>query len=226
MNSQAALFDQLAANDRLYDYHDDALTALDALVPEKGILLDIGCGDGVLTAAYRATGSFGFDVSPKCARLASRKGVKTAVADCTLGFPFPEKCFDTVYCVSVLHHLHNAWDVLFAEMDRVLRPGGTLVIVEPDARNALVKWTQAPGSPIRTAPYDNEPAIDARQLFPYLDRLGFTHTCRPINVEGDQVTPSAFPLWNRALKAPFVWALAWRCRRQPNKFAIIAKKPA
>ncbi len=41
--------------------------------------------------------------------------------------PFPDAAFDTVVCFTMLHHVPSAehQDRLFAEVARVLRPGGT-----------------------------------------------------------------------------------------------------
>lgn len=222
---QAALFDRLAAGPCLYAYADEALAKLDALVPDKGHVLDVGCGDGSIGQALTAERVAGLDVSVRCATLARGRGLDAVVADAVTGIPFCNEAFDTVYCVDVLHHLDMAWEPVFDEIDRVLRPGGVLAIVEPDATNPFVRWTQAPGSPIRVAPSPNEPAIDATDLFPYLERLGYPFTCRPIHIKGQQMERSLFPLWQRALKAPFVLALALWCRNVPNKFAVVARKP-
>jgi hypothetical protein len=97
--------------------------------------------------------------------------------------------------------------------------------VEPDARNPFVRWTQAPGSPLRVAPFDNEPAIDPEMVLPLLERRGYESTCAPIHIDGEQVERSVFPMWQRLAKAPFVYALAFWCRSLPNKFAIVATKP-
>lgn len=223
-NKQADLFDHLAGKDKLYDYPPKALAKINALVPDKGPTLDVGCGDGVIGQAYDAPLTFGFDIAPRCVALANARGVRAVVADAAAPFPFADQSFQTVYCIALLHHLHYAWENIFTEMDRVLKPGGALVIVEPDIRNPLVKWTQAPASPIRTAPYDNEPAIHPDQLLPHLDGRNYTYTCDPINIEARQLTPSPFPLWNRLLKAPFVLTLALLTKTTPNKFAITATK--
>ncbi len=222
---QAALFDQLATGSCLYAYSDEALAKLDALVPDKGRMLDVGCGDGAIGQALTADRVAGFDVSVRCATLAHGRGLDTVAADAVTGIPFCDNAFDTVYCVDVLHHLDQAWEPVFQGIDRVLRPGGTLAIVEPDATNPFVRWTQAPGSPIRVAPSPNEPAIDATDLFECLERLGYPFTCRPIHIEGRQMERSLFPLWQRVLKAPFVLASAFWFRNVPNKFAIVATKP-
>lgn len=150
----------------------------------------------------------------------------TSVGDAAAGLPFKTAAFDTVTCIDVLHHLGQVWDEIFDELDRVLRPGGCLCIVEPDARNPFVRWTQAPNSPIRVAPWHDEPAIDPLELITRLESLGYEYTCEPIHIEGRQTERSVFPMWQRVLKAPFVMALAWYFRTSPNKFALVARKPA
>lgn len=223
-SGQGELFDRLAANDALYDYPPEAGERLNGLVKHKGRLLDIGCGDGVLDTSYDADFMAGIDLSPRCARLARRHGVAAVVSDAPAGIPFADGSFDTVYCIAVLHHLHGQWAALFDEIDRVLRPSGTLVIVEPDARNLLVRLTQSPRSPLRTAPWDDEPAIHPDELVPALKARGYETNCSKIDIEGRQLEPSPFPLWNRVLKAPFVIVLAVLCAGHPNKFAVVARR--
>jgi len=153
-----------------------------------------------------------------------RNGVPSLVADAAEALPFADGSFDTVYCVDVLHHLEKKWVPLVIEARRVLRANGTLVIVEPDARNPFVRITQAPRSPLRVAPYDNEPAIDPNELLPLLAKHGYACVCTPIHIAGEQVVRNVFPLWQRIAKAPFVLALAWVYRNRPNKFAVVARK--
>ena len=221
---QGELFDRLSASGELYRYAPEALSRLNALLPDKGVVLDVGCGDGVIGQALDAEHTMGFDISFRCAQLATRRGVHSIVADACRDLPFGSSTFDTVYCVDVLHHLPDHHAAALNAIDRVLRPGGSLVIVEPDAQYALVRWTQAPWSPIRVAPYENEPAIYAGQLTSLLQDRGYTFTCTPIRIDGYQLERSGFPLWQRLLKAPFVLALAWWHGHKPNKFAIVAQK--
>jgi SAM-dependent methyltransferase len=225
VNEQALLFDRLAAGGTLYEYGPDAIAKIDRLVQGKRRLLDVGCGDGTIGGAIHASSVIGIDISPRCAKLARRRGVRALVADAGRGLPFPDGYFDTVYCIDVLHHLGPDWQPILRELVRVLAPGGALAIVEPDARNPFVRWTQAPNSPIRVAPYNNEPAIDPVNLIAIVEKLGLDYDCFPIHIEGEQVVRSVFPLWQRLAKAPFTIALARWYRRLPNKFAIVARKP-
>jgi SAM-dependent methyltransferase len=225
-HDQAALFDALATNDCLYRYEPDTLARINALLGDKGRTLDVGCGDGAIGAAIDGNPVFGFDISHRCAKLTAARGEAAVVASALGAFPFANAVFDTVFCVDVLHHLEQKWSMVFNELNRVLRPGGALVIVEPDARNPFVRWTQAPNSPIRVAPFNNEPAIEPPELLPILDALGFQSECTPINIDGEQVVRNIFPLWNRLLKAPFVMVMARLYANMPNKFAIVARKPA
>lgn len=226
VTSQAELFDRLASGPDLYVYEPESLSRLNGLIEGKGRVLDVGCGDGAIGAALEADAVIGFDVSRRCAARARVRGVTALVADALRGLPFEDKSFDTVYCVDVLHHLDHQWEHALLEFDRVLRPGGRLAIVEPDARNVFVRLTQAPGSPIRVAPWPNEPAIDPEALLPLIRRLGYHADCTPITIDGRQCVRSVFPMWQRLLKAPAVLALAWRYRKVPNKFAIVARKPS
>ncbi len=161
---QAALFDALAEGEQLYVYPQESLDKLNAVILNKGRTLDVGCGDGAIPTAFDAPRVFGFDVSPRCARLSTKHGVPSIVADATQVLPFASSSFDSVYCVDVLHHLEGKQAPLLAELHRVLRPKGKLAIIEPDARNPFVRITQAPGSLLRVAPYNNEPAINPDEI--------------------------------------------------------------
>ena len=105
-------------------------------------VLDVGCGIGVdLPALAERVGTdglvIGLDHDPnllKTAREASvgRSNVRLVVAE-ALELPFPNRSFDGVRADRVLQYVPESAQVL-AEAARVLRPGGTLVLVEPDWR--------------------------------------------------------------------------------------------
>lgn len=95
-------------------------------------VLDAGCGSGPLFAALRDRGAIvtGFDSSTKMVELARRRlGADAAlhVADVDSPLPFPDGAFDDVIASLVLHYLED-WTAPLAELRRVLRPGGRLIM--------------------------------------------------------------------------------------------------
>ncbi|KAA2252462.1 class I SAM-dependent methyltransferase [Solihabitans fulvus] len=120
-------------------------------------ILDAGCGSGVVSAALRDRGAVvtGFDRSTKMVELArQRLGGDAAlqVADVTGPLPYPDGAFDDVVAALVLHYLED-WTAPLAELRRVLKPGGRLIvavnhpiifkIVHPEASYfATSKWSE------------------------------------------------------------------------------------
>ncbi len=118
--------------------------ALELVDIEPGMnILDVGCGTGSLTiAAKQRQGSdgavMGIDPSSNMVNLAQEKAAKTQVeVDFQVGviekIDFPENHFDLVLSSLMMHHLPDELkkDGL-QEMHRVLKPSGTLLIVELD----------------------------------------------------------------------------------------------
>lgn len=95
-------------------------------------ILDAGCGSGPLFAALRDRGAdvTGIDSSVKMLELArQRLGDGAALHHADLGrpLPFPDAAFDDVVASLVLHYLED-WTAPLAELRRVLRPGGRLIV--------------------------------------------------------------------------------------------------
>ncbi len=125
---------------RVGDYSSlDVMTAA-ADLPTKGILLDVGGGTGRVASALRdeAAHVFVADVSLGMLRFAASKpGLRAAAAQSEL-LPFPDNSFDRVIMVDAFHHvIHQANTA--RELFRVLKPGGRIVIEEPDIRSFGVK---------------------------------------------------------------------------------------
>ncbi|MEJ1199300.1 MULTISPECIES: class I SAM-dependent methyltransferase [unclassified Streptomyces] len=95
-------------------------------------VLDAGCGSGPLTAALRDRGAVvtGIDASAGMLALARRRlgdDVALHLADLSDRLPFDDGAFDDVVASLVLHYLED-WEPTLAELRRVLRPGGRLIV--------------------------------------------------------------------------------------------------
>jgi len=100
-----------------------------------GSILDVGCGTGALLQRILArrpdVEARGVDLSPEMIVVARDRlgnGVDLRVADAE-ALPLPDAAVDLVVCVDSFHHYPNAV-VALAEMHRVTREGGTLVLGE------------------------------------------------------------------------------------------------
>src|SRR6516162_2996227 len=112
-------------------YARPAILALAGDVAGRRIL-DAGCGSGPLFEALRDRGAIvtGFDASAKMVELARRRlgdGADLQVADLGGPLPFPGSAFDDVIACLVLHYLED-WGPALAELRRVLKPGGRVLV--------------------------------------------------------------------------------------------------
>lgn len=118
---------------------DAVEAALLARLPEGGIgqLLDIGTGTGRLleVVAPRVAAALGVDASKAMLALARARLARAGLSHCTVRLadmyrlPIPDASYDVAMLQMVLHHAEDPAQVL-AEAARVLRPGGTLLVVD------------------------------------------------------------------------------------------------
>jgi len=105
-----------------------------ALRGVRGTVLDAGCGTGGFLAALAKArpdlALTGCEYDPYAASLARRKNRSVVVGN-VHDLPFDDQEFDAVVSADVLCHAGVAARPALAEMRRVLRPGGVLVVNMP-----------------------------------------------------------------------------------------------
>ncbi len=99
------------------------------LIGERGPVLDVGCGSSRIIGALPAR-SVCVDVLLRKLRYARRFG-RPLVHGSGFALPFPAASFPVVLCSQVIEHVPKDSPIL-AELDRVLAPGGRLVLGTPD----------------------------------------------------------------------------------------------
>ena len=94
--------------------------------------LDLGCGDGRLSALLAADELVAADVSGVALERAGRRlpGAERVLVEPDAPLPFEDPSFDLVLCAETIEHVRDV-QLLLSEVRRVLRPGGTLALTTP-----------------------------------------------------------------------------------------------
>ena len=119
-------------------------------------VLDVGCGSSRIVGS---TPMVGLDIVLAKLRYARRYG-NPLVHGSIFELPFKDCAFDCVICSEVIEHV-PADERVFSELERVLEPGGRLILGTPDYVRRRWREPRGPGwchSPrgVRTPP---RPAI-------------------------------------------------------------------
>jgi demethylmenaquinone methyltransferase/2-methoxy-6-polyprenyl-1,4-benzoquinol methylase/phosphoethanolamine N-methyltransferase len=112
-------------------------------------VLDVGCGTGDLTQAAKVqAGStsdvYGIDASPEMIEVAWRKAARAGVdihyrVDLIEALSFPDDTFDVVLSSLMIHHLPDELKRKgLAEICRVLKPNGCLIVVDMNRPTTLL----------------------------------------------------------------------------------------
>jgi ubiquinone/menaquinone biosynthesis C-methylase UbiE len=168
---------------RLYDVLGDVFffgrrrATFQALIAAAGVqpgqrVLDVGCGTGyfgrlLAKAVGPEGGVVGIDPSPAMISYASRQTGRASNCQFQVGsaeaLEFPAEHFDVVVSSLVMHHLPEDLRVAaLREMQRVLRPGGVMLVAEAQEPRRGLGWRLI----ARVHGYDR-----MARMVPHLERL-------------------------------------------------------
>lgn len=127
-------------------YFAGARTQIEPLLPALSArVLEVGCGAGQTVRWLKETGrverAWGLELFESAAVLARDHFEEVIVGDAEMliDTSFDGMQFDLILCLDVLEHMVDPWRFL-TRMQRVLVPGGKLIISVPNIRCAKVLW--------------------------------------------------------------------------------------
>jgi SAM-dependent methyltransferase len=168
-----------------------------------GRALDYGCGPGYLVEHLlgRGNGVAGLDFSAKSvdtlnARLARRSGWLGATAVTRLPSPLAPESFDVVFCIETLEHLDDAWLAeTLAEIRRLVRPGGAVVVSTPNREDLRRNQVFCPFCVSEFHAFQHVRSFGAPALRETLASAGFEVLhCAPTDFARFQAPPQLLPL--------------------------------
>lgn len=184
-------------------------------------ILDAGCGSGPLSAALRERGAevAGFDVSAGMVELARRRlgpDADLRVTDLADPLPYDDNEFDDVVVSLVLHYLED-WNKPLAELRRVLKPGGRLLVSvdHPFAINAIHRMEGRKPNYFETYNWAEEWTIGGHTA-----RMSFWH--RPLHAMIDAFTEAGFTV--EVLSEPMPLEAAQE--RHPDYYRALTTSPS
>lgn len=145
-------------------------------IPPGAVILDIGCGDPphfLLNIAGKIKGGIGVDKEISEQNLSSK--IRIFNIDLDQGvLPLRNSSFDIVTAIAVIEHLEEPVAVL-EEANRVLKPGGTLVLTTPSprAKRVLEFLAFKVGIISKADIREHKNYFSKPQLIEILSRIGF-----------------------------------------------------
>jgi ubiquinone/menaquinone biosynthesis C-methylase UbiE len=178
---------------------EESLQPMISLGPE-GRLLDVGSGWGEFINAVECPRKFAIDFDPSFGRFVA-EGVAFSIQDMRF-LAFPDAFFDVVFASNVLEHLRTRDDVLvaLAEFRRVLKPGGQVIIMQPNFKYGFRNYYDF---------FDHYCAYTERSMVEALRLAKFSSFDRVVDRFLPLTTKSRLPQWDWLvrlyLRMPFVW---------------------
>ncbi|MDP8237292.1 MAG: class I SAM-dependent methyltransferase [Candidatus Erginobacter occultus] len=159
---------------RYQDYWHSVMLSPD-FPPPGGAVLDCGCGPGLLLdcLARRGFRVYGIDISMEMLKAARDEAAPAGlIAGSAETMGWRASSFDAVICKGSLHHLESPPRAL-AEIRRVLKPGGILVLSEPCRDNPVWRVAGRAVTALGRGFSSGHRVFTSRELAGLLDRTGF-----------------------------------------------------
>jgi len=133
------VYSRIAASPSVIAEYDGRLDALERMLPERGRLLDFGCGSGVFfeRAQLRGWDAHGTELGVWARQAADMRQLKNLHIGTLTELSFPTESFDVVHAAQVFEHLARP-KIELAEIRRIMRPGGVLYIDVPNYRTLSI----------------------------------------------------------------------------------------
>lgn len=96
-------------------------------------ILDVGCGTGYNIEFLKGQGYidvYGLDFAPEALEFCSSRGLQMVTCGNLAELPYASETFDMITALDIIEHLDDDLQGL-AELKRILKPGGKLVIFVP-----------------------------------------------------------------------------------------------
>jgi len=95
-------------------------------------LLEIGCGDGIITQEFKQKDIFAFDISEKRIQRAKKRAKGTFfIANAEKQLDFDDNTFDIIVAINVIEYLKNP-EKMLKEARRILNTNGILILSFPN----------------------------------------------------------------------------------------------
>jgi ubiquinone/menaquinone biosynthesis C-methylase UbiE len=172
--------------------HQNSLNALlESFVGRVNRILDVGCGTGATTVAMALSPVLSADevigVDPNehsiDAAMVRARGYHLSEARCwfrSIGvgdpLPFEDESFDLTTCVSVIEYVHRVEHrrALVAELERVTRPGGHVLLITPSpfrvrdyhTHRVFGDWRREDGYPWASPPWQLQQMFTRSEIIP------------------------------------------------------------
>ncbi|MCS6910403.1 MAG: class I SAM-dependent methyltransferase [Anaerolineales bacterium] len=213
-------------------------------ITPTSVALDVGCGDGAhygRLLAGIAREYHGLEISEMAVQVAQQNGIIARQHDLLTAFPYADHSFDVVLCIEVMEHLFEPSFVL-AEMRRVLKPAGHIIISVPNIahfshRIRAVLGGFAPGGTPETS--SRRPWADPHiRFFTVRSLKAFLaeHDMQPVELHGEGLglfstlpvisrLASRFVGWERLERwsQPFEFLAHWYPSLLAGSILIVAK---